>query len=349
MSDLKRLKQKSATIVDVAKEAGVSPRTVSRFMNNNGYVNPQTAESIRSAVEKLGYRPNRAARSLVSSESRMIGLVIPDINNLFFPEVVLGIERAAMARDYTVITFSTSLSSDKEDEAYRFLNEHRADGIIVYFPALLTQEKLADVLHYQRAAVLVDADSTKFESAGHIHVDFYDAAWQAVEHMVAVGRRNLGYIVRQQTDFLTFQERRRGLLDAAEEFGATITISEYKSDEQKLVDDGNIATQRLLAEKPDIDGLVCFNDMIAYGAMEACDHLNLSIPEQIAIIGVDDLRISSFPRISLTTLRIPKFEIATQAIDLLFDRLQGNETTQQVLVKTQLIQRGSTPHLPSKA
>ncbi|QPC81315.1 LacI family DNA-binding transcriptional regulator [Phototrophicus methaneseepsis] len=341
MAAKNRENPKAATIVDVAREAGVSPRTVSRVMNENGYVNPGTEERIRAAIEKLNYRPNRAARSLVSSRSRVIGLVIPDINNLFFPEVVLGIEHAATEHDYVVFTFNTSLSAEKEEEAYRFLNEHRADGMIVYFPSRLTREKLTEVLKYQRAAVLVDAEPMG-DLAGVVRVDSYGAARTAVEHLVATGCRSLGYVSRQKSHFLAFKDRYRGVMETAARLGVPIVAQEYMSDDKFIVNDGHFATHKLLAEHPEIDGLICFNDMIAYGAMQACDDLGISIPDQMAIIGFDDLRLSSFPRISLTTLRLPKFEIGAEAVNLLFQRLEGSDSPQDIVIRAELIERGST-------
>src|ERR1700690_1093325 len=119
------------TIVDVAGEAQVSPKTVSRVIRGDGYVSKKTLERVQEGVERLGYRPNRAARSLVSNRSGVIGVVIPDINNPFFSEVVRGIEDTAIERDYNVLIFSTDTHLGRERAAYRYIEENGVDGIII--------------------------------------------------------------------------------------------------------------------------------------------------------------------------------------------------------------------------
>src|SRR5258708_7289012 len=121
------------TIVDIAREANVSPKTVSRVIRGDDYVSRETLERVQKAIKELGYRPNRAARSLVSNQSSVIGIIIPDILNPFFPEVVRGIEDTALEQDYNILLFSTDARVDRERAAYHFMEENQVDGIIVYF------------------------------------------------------------------------------------------------------------------------------------------------------------------------------------------------------------------------
>ena len=331
--------QARVTIVDVAREAGVSPKTVSRVMRGDGYVSEQTLQRIQSVIQRLGYRPNRAAQSLVSNRSGVIGVVIPDINNPFFPEVVRAIEDTALERDYNVLLFSTETRLDRERAAYQFLEDNRADGIIVYFP-FLPDEELATILPRQKATILVD--HVPFESAtGTICVDFYDAAFQAVDALIRAGRRNISYF-SPKDPYYTFTERVRGLRDATAFANIPIPPQRYWAGEGTIEDRFYIARAKLI-EDPEVDSIICFNDLTAIAALEACDDLHISVPDQIAIIGFDDIQLSSLNRISLTTLRVPKREIGIKAVQMLFEHMDGVDSPREVIMKTEFIQRRTSP------
>ncbi|MBX3080826.1 MAG: LacI family DNA-binding transcriptional regulator [Anaerolineae bacterium] len=334
-----RRNQTRVTIIDVAREANVSPKTVSRVMRGDGYVSEQTRQKIQSVIKRLGYRPNRAAQSLVSDRSGVIGVVIPDINNPFFPEVVRAIEDTALERDYNVLLFSTEARLDRERAAYQFLEDNRADGIISYFP-FLPDSELATILSRQKATILVD--HVPFEAAtGIIRVDFYDAAVQAVNALVAAGRRNLCYFSPTES-YYTFTERIRGIEDATALANISILPEHFWACGGSIEDRFQVARAKLL-ENPDIDGMICFNDVTAIAAMEACDDLHIPIPEQVAIIGFDDIQLSGLSRISLTTLRVPKAEIGVKAVQMLFDHMDGVDSPREIIMKTELIQRRSSP------
>jgi LacI family transcriptional regulator len=336
--------QARVTIVDVAREAGVSPKTVSRVMRGDGYVSEQTLQKIQTVIDRLGYRPNRAAQSLVSDRSGVIGVVIPDINNPFFPEVVRAIEDTALERDYNVLLFSTETRLDRERAAYQFLEDNRAEGIIVYFP-FLPDEELATILPRQKATILVD--HVPFESAtGIIRVDFYDAAFQAVNALVAAGRRNLCYFSPLDPVY-TFTERVRGLKDATALANVPIPPERYWACEGSIEERFQVVRAKLL-EDPEVDSIICFNDVTAIAVLEACDDLHIRVPDQVAIIGFDDIQLSGLRRIALTTLRVPKAEIGVKAVQMLFDHMDGVNSPREVIMKTEFIQRRTSP-LPQPA
>lgn len=327
------------TIVDVAREAEVSPKTVSRVIRGDGYVSKETLERVQEVVDRLGYRPNRAARSLVSNRSGVIGVVIPDINNPFFSEVVRGIEDTAIQRDYNVLIFSTDIHPDRERAAYRYLEENGVDGIIIDLPLIPTPE-LETVLYRQKTAILIDHPYVN-GAAGVVRIDFYDAASKAVNALAAAGRRNLGYL-SPPGHYYTFTERMRGIFDATARLNISIPSRCFGQCESSL-EDSFRAARALLVQNPGIDGLICFNDIIAIGALEACDDLGITIPDQVAIIGFDNIRLASLNRISLTTLHVPKLEIGIQAMQMLLNRLDGIESPAEIVMKTELIERRTTP------
>ena len=330
-----------STIVDVAEEAGVSPKTVSRVVTGNGYVSERTRLRVQEAIDLLDYRVNRAAQSLVSDRSTSIGLVVPTVSNPFFPEVFAGIQQAALEQDYTVSVFETWDRPELERRAIQTLDEHRAAGIIVYIPNL-PDDELRILLQRHNAAVLIGHNALK-DLAGIVRVDLYDAATQAVDHLVQAGCRNLAYLdAGPLDDKHVNQERLRGLRDAMQKHQLPI-LPEYITDCDGTMTGSQKATETLLRQYPEVDGLICHHDMLAYGALEACDHLQIAVPEQVAVVGFDDISFSGLQRISLTTLRFPKVEIGKQAAQMLFRRIVGDTEPEEILFKTQLVQRGSTP------
>ncbi len=331
--------RKPITILDVAHEAGVSIKTVSRVINKNGYVSDEKRVRVQSAIDRLDYRPNRAARNLASNRSAVIGLLVPDVNNPYFPEVVLGVEDAARKQGYNVLLFNTESNMDQEREAFRFLEEHRVDGAIVNLP-YIPREELAVVLGRQKASVVVDSYPVS-DDVGNIRVDFYDAALQAVHHMASIGRRSIGYIGPIKAYF-TFQERYRGIIAGLKAEGIPVHPEYFMELKRTSIEDNYEGARKLITDHPEINGLICFNDMVALGAMKACDDLGIAIPDQLALMGFDDIPFAGLSRISLTTMRVPKFEVGAKAVEMLLNRVNGITEPSEYILKTELVQRSTT-------
>ncbi|HEX2622557.1 MAG TPA: LacI family DNA-binding transcriptional regulator [Phototrophicaceae bacterium] len=326
------------TIVDIAREVGVSAKTVSRAIRGDDYISPETLERIQEAIVRLGYRPNRAARRLVSNRSGVIGIVVPNINNPFFSEIVRGIEDTALERDYNVLLFSTDMHLERERAAYRYMEENGVDGVIIDLP-LIPIPELETILARQKGAILIDHPFVK-GAAGVIRIDFYEAASQAVEYMAKWGRRQPGYL--SPPGGYTFTERMRGIADAAARLKIVIPPHHFRQCEATF-EDSFRAARDLLVQNPTLDSLICFNDVIGIGALEACDDLGIKVPEQVAIIGFDDIDIAGLRRIGLTTFRVPKLEIGIQAMQMLLSYLDGIESPSEIVMQTDFIQRKTTP------
>jgi LacI family transcriptional regulator len=336
--------RKTITILDVAREAGVSTKTVSRVINNDGYVSNEKRLRVQTAIERLDYRPNRAARNLASNRSAVIGLLVPDVNNPYFPEVVRGVEDAALKHGYNVLLFNTESNIHQEREAFRFLEEHRVAGAIVNLP-YSPREELEVVLSRQNASVVVDSYPVG-NGVGNIRVDFHDAAIQAVRHLVSVGRRRIGYIGPIKAYF-TFQERYRGILAGLEAESVPFRPEYLMELHHTTMEDNYEGAITLVTAHPEIDGLICFNDMVALGAMKACDDLGIAIPDQIALMGFDDIPFAGLSRISLTTMRVPKFEVGVKSVEMLLNRINGVIEPVEYILKTELVQRSTTAVIDS--
>ena len=333
------VEKKTITMHDVAREAGVSTKTVSRVINNDGYVSEETRQRVRSTIDHLGYRPNRAARNLASNRSGVIGLMIPDVSNPYFSEVVRGVQNAALKHGYNVLLFNTESKLDREREAYQFLEEHRVDGAIVNLP-FLPREELEVMLSRQKAAVVVDSYPIG-GGVGNVRVDFYDAAVQAVHHMVRTGRGKIGYISPINAYF-TFQERYKGILAGLEAEGIPIRSEYFMELKRTTIEDNYLGAKALLINHPEINGLICFNDMVALGAMKACDEMGIAIPDQMALIGFDDIAFAALSRISLTTMRVPKFDVGVKSVEMLINRINGVTDPAEYILKAELVERSTT-------
>ena len=334
------LNRRAPTIIDVARTAGVSPKTVSRVINGNDYVSLQTRERVESAIVHLNFRMNRAARSLVSNRSAIIGLAIPDVSNPYYAEVVSGVEQVAHEHDYSVLLFNTNNNCAREANALQILEEHRADGIIYNTPAI-SEDELRFRLQRQRAAVLIGHDGIG-DLAGIVNIDTYEAAVKAVEHLVGVGRRKIAYLRFAQPTY-PHRERLRGVIDGLQACGLTLR-PEYTVDCTGNLHANFELVRALLSAHSEIDAIIGYHDLLAFTAMEACDASGINIPDDVAVIGFDDIVFASLHRISLTTFRIPRFEVGVSAAQMLFGRIAGQTDPAQIMLKTTLIQRESTPH-----
>lgn len=334
---------KPATIVDVAREAGVSPKTVSRVINANDYVSESTREKIETAIEKLGYRPNRAARSLASTSNTIIGLVMPNATNAYYAEVVRGVEEYVQDQGYNVLMVNTQGDNERERHALEILEEHRADGVILNTPQL-PDEELKSALQRQKASVIIGSDPVG-DLAGLINIDVRSAMFQAVEHLVSIGRARIAYAKLPADQVYPQRERLTGFLQACKQYNLPEPEIYTTGDTLQASRD---ATLTFLSQDRQVDAIICYNDLVAIGAVEACDRLSIHIPEDIAIIGFDDLVYLSLQRISLTTFRIPRYEVGMTAAQMLFARMNGQIDSQEFIFSPEFIQRASTSSTQSR-
>lgn len=325
----------------MARAVGVSAKTVSRVINNTDYVSVETREHILRAVEQLGYRPNRMARSLASNRSFIIGLTIPDVTNPFFPEIIRGVDQVALEHGYNVLVYNTDLDSRRERDGLALLEETRADGVIVCTMRLDDDELSALLGHFQAAVVINRI--LPGGSAGMVCVDLYSAMSRVVQHLLDAGRRKIGYldVIRSALSYSS-KERFRGFKAAMEASGLPVNPT-YIGQCVANIESSYQAAYELLTANPELDAVVCYNDIIAGGALEACATLGIPVPEQVAVTGFDDIMFSSVFKVSLTTMHVPKFELGARAAQMLFDRINGQITESEIVLSAELVVRQSAP------
>ena len=329
-----------ANIQDVAKKAGVAPITVSRVINNSGYTSSATRKRVEAAVAELGFVPNTLARSLRSGQTHTLALVLTDITNPFFTTLARGVEDTASAAGYTVIFCNTDESEEKERQYLQVLLQKRVDGILLVpassnpFAVRFVQEHDTAVVLLDRQVLGVKADVVRCDSEG--------GAYQLARLLVSQGHRRIAMFSGPR-GVSTSEDRVRGCRRAFTEAGLEDSACHvyYGAFTQE---NGYALTQQVLSANPRPTAVFAGNNFIAIGTQKALRDLGLRVPEDIALVGFDDLppALVTFP--FLTVAAQPAYAMGQKATELLLARLSGSaaEEYQEVILPTEIIVRQSS-------
>lgn len=341
-----------ATIYDVAKSAGVSPATVSRVLNGKASVEPSLRTRVLAAVESLEFVPSSTARSLTTKRTDRIALLIPDITNPYYPEITRGAQDALDARGYHLILSNTDDNPERELRYINMLEKIGVDGLIispaspVHAPARRKRDKkqLSERLERLHIPIVSVSPEPPAPNADQVTVDEEGAAERAVQHLIDLGHKRIALINGPREHQVSLR-RRAGYERALERAGLGI--------EAKLMLDadfrrasGHAAMDALLKLTPRPTAVFAANDLMALGAMAAIHHANLRIPQDIAVIGVDNIADALDANPPLSTVSIPRlYEYGRIAANLLLDRLGAERTAHEpriIKLETRLIVREST-------
>lgn len=309
----------AARLKDVAAAAGVSIRTVSNVVNGHPHVKPAVRERVQAAIGELGYQPNMAARQLRQGRTGMIALAVPDLSVPYFAELAGHVLRASSAKGFTLLLEQTEGQRERETELAQGPHAQVVDGLILS-PLSSDPE---DLPSGARSAPLVLLGERIVDGRfDHVAIDNVAAAKLATKHLLKAGRRRVAAVgVRPGETTSMAGLRLRGYYAALEEAGVA-------TDESLLVatrwfdrQDGYAATQQLLASGARPDALFCFTDLLALGALRALHDAGLSVPGDVAVVGIDDVEEGRFSVPSLTSISPDKAQIAEQAVDLLVSRI----------------------------
>lgn len=329
-----------ATIADVARAAGVSQQTVSRALNNKGEISPETRARILEIIEQLGYRPSTIARSLVTQRTMILGLVVPDIANPFFSEVVRGAEDAAQDAGYSLLLGNTIEDPGREESVLHTLEAQRVDGIILC-SSRLPDDKLVALAARQPAVVLVNRRLSD-HLLRSVSVDDEAGAQTAVRHLLAAGRRTIACLAGPASSH-SGRDREAGYRRSLVEAGMFVDPALVLNC-APFRDGGRAAAEVLLSRCPTLDAILCYNDLVAVGALQACADLGRHVPRDVAVVGCDDIMLAALVNPSLTTLRSEKRKLGATAVHLLLEQLNNcpGDCT-DVLLQPELIVRASAP------
>ncbi len=323
----------------MADRVGVSPRTVSRVVNDEGGFSEATRFKVLEAVEDLGYQPNMLARGLITRRSGTVGLVGVDMTDPFFPAMAEGIQNAARETGRTMFFASNDGDAQRQADVFRSLLSHAVDGVIV-FPAPGTVEQLAAYARRGMPLVIVD-DIVEFPNLASVSFDLEDGANQAAQHLLANGRRRIGMIASEVT-VPRNRRRERGFFKAFEN-APTGTQNPELVRVHPTVTGGSDGLQRLLERRSDLDGIFAFNDSMAVGAMRAAQSVGYRIPDDLAIVGCNDIEMSGLVSPRLTTIRLDRPRLSAEAIRVLHELIEEpGSNPDPVVLPVELVVREST-------
>lgn len=330
------------TIEDIAKMAGVSKGTVSRVINHNPEgVSEETRNRILKIIEEVGYVPNRMARSITVSETKTIGLIIPDVQNPFFPQVIRGVEDCAMKYGYTVFLCNSDSNVEKEKNyLYQFL-EKRVDGIIINTSGEINHPKLTSLIHNSNVpVVLLDRKTNDFAEYPGVYVDNISAAKKGTLYLIDHGNCNIAYLGGDPVQ--TTLDRYEGYCKAHSERNLTLK-KEFISFGEHNISSGYERTKELLKMKNRPDAIFAASDIIAVGVCKALREENINVPQEIEILGFDNIWICDAVTPSLSTIAQPIYEIGYVAAEKIMKSILEKELKQEdEYLETSLILRDST-------
>ena len=321
----------------VAKLAEVSPATVSRTINHIP-VNPALARRVWDAIRELDYLPNRQARGLVSGRSRLLGLIVSEITNPFFPELVRGFEDAAVEQGYEILIGSTNSERDRMQRCIRRIVERNAEGV-----AIMTfgfEQPLLDQLADRKIPLVFIDVAPERPSISVLRIDYYQGILQAVQHLAELGHRRIAFLAGP-AQLHSAQLRLRAFELALGECRIPI--------ERRLIVEGHHtmeggaeATERLLAQRPLPTAIMCSNDMEAIGVLHKLSRRGVQVPSEVSVIGFDDIYLAEVMMPPLTSIRLSRSELARTAVAALQSHLEKRSPQREYEIGTELVLRDST-------
>jgi DNA-binding LacI/PurR family transcriptional regulator len=328
----------ATTIKDIARAANVSHATVSRALRNSPLVSPETTEKIQRIARESDYRASAVARSLVTKRTFTVGVVVTSIADPFVAEVVSGIEETANDHGYSVFLANSNADPEREMKVVYSFEERRVDGVVVtssrvgalYVPKLAQMEVPIVLLNNQHAS----------EFAHSVMIANIDASRAATRHLLQLGHERIAYI-GDQYGVQSETERLTGYRNALEEAG--IPIREELAVQGNGKPEGGISAMAALLAQPDRPTAVfCYNDMTAIGAIRSIKSHGLKVPEDISVVGFDDLLLSQYTDPPLTTIHQPMRRMGNLAMETLLELLSGSTSAYNIKVPGELVVRQST-------
>jgi LacI family transcriptional regulator len=334
-------------IQEVAERARVSSTTVSRALNRVPTVDRRLAKRVWRAAAELGYYPNKLARGLVLGRSRILGLIVSDITNPFFPEIIQSFEDAAVDHDYEILLVSTQHDHKRMEISVRRMIERRVDGVAVLTSGI--EEELLGQLQFRKLPlVLIDADSPP-PGTSNLQIDYRRGIRQAVEHLAALRHDKIAFITGPLT-LRSALTRKNAFEDSLREIGMPFD-PQLVLEGDHTMEGGMCAFGALIDKGLRPTAVMCSNDLSAIGVMREAYERGVSVPQELSVVGFDDVRIAQFIVPPLTSVRISQAGIGRVAFNALFAELQREKLSRdstEYLLTTDLVLRSSTALAPGK-
>ncbi|MDR4886780.1 LacI family DNA-binding transcriptional regulator [Fredinandcohnia sp. QZ13] len=326
-----------ANIQQVAQKAGVSVATVSRVLNNATSVSPKTRLKVENAIKDLNYEPSMLGRNLRNSESRQLLVLLPSISNPFYTEIINGIQNTAIANSYNILLCETDSNPQRENIYFNMVRNKLADGVISMDPTV-NMHKLNELA--ENYSVILCSEYDEGGSVPYVTIDNELAAYHAVKHLIKLGHEKIS-LINSDEKFLYARQRRNGYEKALREFNIPIR-DEWIYHSKELEFQNGVQAMRILfqsEEKP--TAVFAVSDTLAIGALKGINGFGLHVPNDVAIIGFDNISFANMTNPTLTTISQPMYKMGCIAAEMLINSIQG-EKVESVVLDHELIIREST-------
>lgn len=323
-----------ASIREVAKLAGVSPSTVSRVMNHTANVDEEKKKRVLDAIEATGFKPNELARALFKQSLKVIGVIVPSIENPFFSEIARAIEEEAFQSGYRILLCSSNGDVEKEKMNVHMLNQMKADGLIMMAQSEQTSEVIRDC---EMPVVVLDRRINGEKVIANINSNNYEGSFKAAKHLWECGCRKI-VCMRGPQNASSGKERYLGYQQFCKEY----KLEERCVDCDYSYDEGLWAAEEIIEKYPEVDGIVACNDMVAVSTYKILRKHGYSVPEDIQIIGYDNIRFSRLFTPEITTISQPIEEMGKMAVQIIISYINGQPVKENNRFEVELIARETT-------
>ncbi|MBZ0277443.1 MAG: LacI family transcriptional regulator [Anaerolineae bacterium] len=329
------------TMKEVADRAGVSIATVSRVINQNGYVSPKLEASVKAAMDALNYQPSALARGLRRQETLTVGVLVPQINHMFFGTLTFAIEKTLFDAGYRALICSAEENHDKEDAYIETLIRQRVDGVILV-PTGHSPANVERLLNQNAATVLVDRDLPDTTNVSRVLSDNILGGYLGARHLLDLGHRRIGVISTSNSSDPMIH-RLEGVKRAFEECSLEYDPDTFVAGTLHQYSAGYDATRDLLNRRQPPTAIFAFTDVVALGVLRAAAEMGLKVPDDLSIIGYDNLELTAYSSPQLTTIAQPIYEMGETAAHCLVTQMQNPEApVERVMLPVQLVIRETT-------
>lgn len=324
-----------ATIVDVARLAGVTPTTVSRVINNRGYISEKTKKRVHEVMDELGYQPNEIARSLTKQKSNTIGVIVPHISHPYFAKLISNLENEAAKKDYKIILCNSKEKAEKEKQYLDMCKSNRVAGIIICSGNVESNK-------INTGGIPVVLLEKNFEEGKlGIQCDNYQGGKLATEHLIECGCKKILHLSGVIDEEMPADNREKAFIDVCSKNEIEYFIKKYDIDTYNQMNYYDYI-KAALNEIEGVDGIFASSDLIAAQVIQVCNEIKIRIPEDIKLVGFDDVDISQLTTPRITTIHQPIKEMARLSIGLIDARYNNIEVNEKTILSIKLIIREST-------
>lgn len=324
-----------ATIKDVAREAGLTVGTVSRVLNNRGYISEATREKVYQIMKELNYQPNEVARSLSKSKTNTIGVIVPHIVHPYFAKLISNLEKAASDRGFKMLLCNSREERERELEYLEMLKSNRVAGLILCSATVKT-ESLESL-----EIPVITIERNVGTGTASVECDNYQGGVLAAKHLIACGCKHLINFGGVDKTEMPADSREVGFLEMCGQYGV-VGVASKSHENQYIAMEYHEHIEKIIKENPETDGIFASSDLIAAQVLQVCAKLGLKVPEQVKVVGFDDVNVAALTTPPITTIHQPVKEMAEMSVDLIVRSNKGEMIPTRTVLPVTLVKRGTT-------